>query len=129
MDRDKLAKLLALSASDNEHEALGCIRAANRIVKEAGTTWQDVLAGPDKSFRVSIERRYTAEENWVPPHLRDKIHIDLMFRAIFTQPRTSNEEFWQFIDSVHQWWTEKGMLTQPMYNAIKSCYKRIRPST
>jgi hypothetical protein len=63
VDREKLAKLLALSASDNEHEALGCIRAANRIVKEAGKTWDEVLAGPEKSFRVSITT-YRTEEPW-----------------------------------------------------------------
>ena len=93
-------------------------------------TWSEVLAGPERSFRVVVTREpamagaYQAEENWTPPHLRDKVMIDLMFRAIFSQPRTGNEEFWRTMDSIHANFVKYGSLTQGQYNAIRNCYRR-----
>jgi hypothetical protein len=39
--------------------------------------------------------------------------IDLMFRAIYAQPRTGSEDFWRWVDDVHNWWESCGSLTQP----------------
>ena len=125
LDREKLAKLLGLSQSDNEHEALGCIRAANRLVKEAGMSWEEVLAGPEKSLRVSIGRTpYKAEENWTAPHLKDKVMIDLMFRGVYNQPRTGNEDFWRWVDDVNAKWQQYEVLTPNQYTALRKCYQR-----
>jgi len=121
LDREKLAKLLALSTSDNEHEALGCLRAANRMVKAENMTWADVLAGPEKSFRISITRTGEPQEDWVPPHLKDKVVIDLMFKSIYAQPRTT-DGFWQWLDDVHQKYLTFGQLSQGQYQALRRCY-------
>lgn len=40
---DKLKKLLALTASDNDNEALAAIRHANRILKETPKTWPELI--------------------------------------------------------------------------------------
>lgn len=40
---DKIQKLLALTTSNNDHEALNAIRAANKIVYLGGKTWEEVL--------------------------------------------------------------------------------------
>jgi len=45
---DKLKKLLALTTSDNEHEALAAMRHANKILKDASKTWADVI-GPNST--------------------------------------------------------------------------------
>lgn len=130
LDREKLAKLLALSTSDNEHEALGCLRAANRLIKAENLTWADVLAGPEKTFRVVVQREpYTAEENWQPPHLKDKVMIDLMFRTVYAQPRTGNEDFWRWLDDVHHKYETYGSLTHGQFNGLRNSYRRcIRTS-
>jgi len=43
LDHDRLAKLLALSTSDSDGEALAAIRRANAMVSKAGLTWHQVL--------------------------------------------------------------------------------------
>lgn len=127
LDRTRLAKLLGLSSSSNEHEAAGAMRAANKLVKDAGETWESVLAGPERSFRISIQRAspMQAEEPWVAPHLRDRVMIDLMFRTVYAQPRTGSEDFWQGIDTMHNSFTQHGLLTQGQYVLLQKCYKRL----
>lgn len=125
LDREKLAKLLGLATSDNDHEAVSALRAANRLVKAEHMTWKDVLAGPEKSCRVTIERQpYKAEENWVAPHLKDKVMIDLMFRSLYSQPRIGSEDFWRWVDDVNAKWQKYAVLTQGQYNALRKCYQR-----
>jgi hypothetical protein len=50
-DRLKLAKLLALTASDADGEALNAIRAANRFVTDRGLTWHEAV-GVDPSAKI-----------------------------------------------------------------------------
>lgn len=129
LDRDKLAKILALGASDKVHEAAGCMRAANRMLAAENMTWAEVLSGgQEKTLRVSVVREtYKGQsEDWTPAalHLRDKVMIDLMFRSIYSQPRTGAEDFWRWVDDVNAKWEQYGRLTQGQYTAIRNCYKR-----
>lgn len=133
VDKDKLTKLLAMTTSDNDGEALNAMRMANKIVKGAGLTWEQVLTEPPRRVTVTVSRNgfnpgptAAPPEDWSPPHLKDKVIIDLMFRAVYSQPRSSNEEFWQFMDSIHERWRKFGNLTQDQYNALKNCYNRVR---
>lgn len=43
MDLSKLEKLLNLTQSDNDHEALSAIRRANELLKAAKRSWWDVM--------------------------------------------------------------------------------------
>lgn len=129
MDRDKLLKLLRLTTSDKIHEVAGAMRAANRMLEASGETWEDVIAGPTKSFKVEIfsQRPYKAEETegtWVAPHLKDKVIIDTMFRAVYSQPRTGSEDFWRWVDDVHNKWERHRVLTPNQYVALRKCYMR-----
>jgi hypothetical protein len=45
LDRQKLVKVLQLSLSDNDAEALGAIRAANRMLRDAGVGWTGLISG------------------------------------------------------------------------------------
>ncbi len=42
-DFARLKKMMALTASDNDHEALAALRAANAIIRSSGHTWPEVL--------------------------------------------------------------------------------------
>ena len=42
--RDRLARLLGMVGSDHDGEALNAARLADRLVREHGVTWHDVLA-------------------------------------------------------------------------------------
>jgi hypothetical protein len=44
LDRERLAKVLALTTSDNDAEALAAIRRANEIIKGENLGWLDVIA-------------------------------------------------------------------------------------
>lgn len=46
LDRDRLAKVLALLGSHHDGEVISAARIANEIVRVAGTTWHKVLAPP-----------------------------------------------------------------------------------
>lgn len=131
LDRDKLAKVLAMTTSDTDPEALAAIRMANRMLAAAGLTWEAVLAaGGVRQLTVTVTRHgeapapYQTQEDWVAPHLKDKVTITLMFRAVFMTPRTGNEGFWEFMDSIHQWFVEHGTLTQKQYQALRAAYMR-----
>lgn len=120
---------MAMTTSDNDHEALAALRKANEVIKGEKLTWQDVLSQDSgRTINLTLHRTapapYQTDENWVAPHLKDKVTIDLMFRCIYAQPRGTNEEFWQFVDSVHNRWQKHGNLTQGQYAAIKNSYLR-----
>ena len=44
--RDKLVKLLQLTQSSNDHEALRSIRKANSLLKKNGMDWNKFMAMP-----------------------------------------------------------------------------------
>lgn len=44
LDRERLAKVLSLTTSDNDAEALAAIRRANEIIKGENLSWLDVIA-------------------------------------------------------------------------------------
>lgn len=45
LDRDKLIKILMLSTSDSDGEALACLRKATAMMKAAKISWQELLEG------------------------------------------------------------------------------------
>jgi len=128
MDKVRLAKLLGMTTSEHDGEALNAMRMANDLIKAAGKTWADVLT-TENVVNITLRRpqpakAYEAPEDWSPPHLTDKVLIDAMFRVIYAQPRSSNEEFWQWVDSVHQQWLDRQRLTPGQYQSVRRCYAR-----
>lgn len=139
MDRDKLAKLLAMTTSDNDGEALNAVRAANRIVKESGMSWQDVLRqAVVHETNITLHRgapppgAYQAapQQDWggIAAHLKDKVIIDTMFRGIFAQQRVGYDEFWATMDSIHGHFQKHGSLTAGQYRAVQNSYRRAMMS-
>lgn len=131
LDRTRLAKLLALTASDNDAEALSAIRKANEIIKGNDLQWLDVVSPAGNTLNITLQRQpMTAspvdgdDKDWQPPHLTDATIIDPMFRAVFAQPRTDNEEFWTFLESLHHQWETKHRLTPNQYSALRRCFNR-----
>jgi hypothetical protein len=43
LDRDRLAKLLNLTGSDHDAEALAAIRKANELLRQSSANWEDAL--------------------------------------------------------------------------------------
>lgn len=129
LDRTRLAKLLALSTSSNDSEALAAARKANEIVKGAGLSWEEVLAPQAGNLvTVTVNRGaphgyYRPTEDWEPPHLRDKVVIEVMFRSLYASG-VAGTEFGKFVDSVHEQFLARGRLTAPQFEAIRRAYQR-----
>ena len=63
LDREKLAKILALTTSTNDSEALAAVRKANDIVRGEGLSWDKVLMQVvPNTLHVSINRGFAAPE-------------------------------------------------------------------
>lgn len=58
---EKLTRVLQLSTTDNDHEALVCIRRANAMLKERGLLWEQVVATPTP---VKERMRQSTSEAW-----------------------------------------------------------------
>ena len=53
MPQDKILKLLELTKSSNDAEALNAIRKANEIREKAGLQWEEVFARAIKTYKPS----------------------------------------------------------------------------
>lgn len=129
LDRERLIKIMGLTTSNSDGEALSALRKANEILAGEKLTWAEVLKGGGPQVTVTVTRHAPAggdvqTEEWVPPHLKDKVTIDLMFRSIYAQPRTGSEGFWQWLDDIHNRFGKYGQLTQGQYGALRKCYAR-----
>ena len=64
LDRERLAKILAMTTSTHDGEALSAIRRANEIIKGEGLSWELVLA------QITVAQGLTIEINrgsWARP--------------------------------------------------------------
>ncbi len=68
-DTDKITKLLALTASDFDGEALAAIRAAGRLLRDRGLTWPDIVK-PDAAPQLPVPRTSRRHAR-MPTVLRD----------------------------------------------------------
>ncbi|MDE5446727.1 hypothetical protein FXV83_17045 [Bradyrhizobium hipponense] len=45
IDRERLLKILRLTESNHDGEAIAAMRMANKLIRSAGKTWEDVVSG------------------------------------------------------------------------------------
>ena len=94
MDIDKIIKLLNLSQSPNDSEAISAIRKANKIIKDAGLNWGDIILSSQKNVTendgISIRDKVDELEKRI-----DEMSVsenDMVFRAsnaLFRKKRVS----------------------------------------
>jgi hypothetical protein len=73
LDRERLAKILALTTSTHDGEALSAIRRANEIIKGEGLSWELVLAQITMAQGVTIE---VHRGNWGRPDEHVLFEVD-----------------------------------------------------
>lgn len=135
-----LIKLMMMTTSPHDGEALTAIRKANAMLAEANVNWAEFLSA------VSTTKKATDNEFRKPPSQRRRQHerseednafsdvgkgssqkfddasiIDPMFEKAFSNARGG---FADFLESVHEWWLDKGFLTEKQYYAIKRSAER-----
>jgi hypothetical protein len=112
MNKGRFIKLMMMTTSDMDGEALTALRMANAMLAEDNLNWEEFCNGKDQQ-----QRQYTAHT--------DIDNIDKMFAVLFdTVPATDG--FREFIESVHAFWERTGRLTPRQYDAIKRAYDRRR---
>jgi hypothetical protein len=106
----KLSKLLNLSTSDNDAEALSAIRMANTILKGEGLGWVDMLLTPPGN---KIPLRNTPAPTETSKKKYDGEDVAHML----------DECKGTFIDSLRDWYDSKGFLTAKQYESLLKAYK------
>lgn len=103
--REKLIKLLSLSESDNDHEALLAIRTANALKKNNGLTWPAIL---NSAPALSSRRTDPYEHVW------EMIE--------FIRANAGRSFDFSFIDSIASSLLETDFLTENQIDAVKRVY-------
>ena len=123
-------KLMQMTTSPNDNEALVALRKANKILAASKINWAELLgsAKEDQSFRVPPSKRQPRPE----PQWEDvggtgvkhtnEVEINGMFERVLKT--NMSEGFAEFVESVHIWWERRGFLTDPQYRAIKRAADR-----
>jgi len=79
IDREKMVKLLMLTTSDNDPEALSAIRMANAHLKKSKVSWEEFLRGDWKVFvgvdMAKPEPKRPEPSSTLDPKVRKVIHI------------------------------------------------------
>ena len=78
-DRDRLAKLLGMTGSAHDGEALNAARLASALVRQAGITWFDLL-GTDPARAPQPDLSHAVLTDW-PVRWRQAASICLAFGA------------------------------------------------
>ena len=129
-----LIKMLGMTTSSHDGEALVAIRKANALLVENNLNWDQLLSSVSQtvsrsSYATPPSRRKSnmAKEppSWddINSRARDDQHtdadeIDKLFEAAYdnTPPGSS---FYGFIESVHTFWSQRSYLTPAQYQAIR----------
>ena len=61
-NRARLAKLLQRTLSDNDFEALAATKAAARLIRAAGTSYEEILLSPTRRIAVLEKQLADAKE-------------------------------------------------------------------
>ena len=119
-------KLMMMTTSPHDGEALTAIRKANAILASANVNWEEflkALTGPSSKPSSSKVADDDDDDEFEDVGRRSGKHDDereinrLFARAFSNTPKNSG--FRNFLDSVYEWWEEKGFLTEKQYQAIK----------
>jgi hypothetical protein len=114
MNTDIFTKLLMMTTSTHDNEALIAIRKANAMLASNNQNWAEFLAAGQ-----------TAKAAPQPPPKQKKANqhrepeINHMFDVLFQKVSGG---FLDFVEDVHVWWQDNGFLTDKQYDAIQRAY-------
>jgi hypothetical protein len=132
--KQRIVKLLNLSASENDHEALLALRNAQKLMKQGGLTWEALFtvsstsstrtatprARPRKAAKPPATPKRDIE---VPPEPKYKPArakyrwLRQLFEFILAQELTTRQK--EFFRGLHSSWVEYGSLTPKQQDALE----------
>ena len=117
---EKFIKLMKMTTSSSEGEALNAIRMANSLLLEANLDWDEFLRGKAKIVGGSVSSQTT----YSGKKYTNSNEIESMLEAVLNNVR-SGTSFRTFIESLRDWWESNQFLTEKQYNALRKTYERI----
>lgn len=125
MDRAKLVKLLNLSTSDNDAEALSALRHANLLIKREGFSWDEIVH--PKKPKIPHKVRHNGDSGQTSnTGLRPETEyppIDEMIEECLDE--IENESGREFLESLYSFYEARGYLTQKQSAALKKFYDNL----
>lgn len=117
METDKIVKLLNLTRSDNDNEALLAIRRANAIVNKANSSWDVLLAAREESrgYDPPPPRRPPPP----PPRKKEFPPVETMLSVCLRQVKGQARGF---IESLAIALDDYGSLTEKQESALRKFY-------
>src|ERR1035437_5238070 len=126
-------KIMMLTTSSNDSEALAALRKANNILREPKVSWEELLNATapkpaDQSFRTPPSQRKRPAADWNDVNSNkgirytDEDEINPMFEKAFANNNSAG--FGEFLSSIHIWWTNRGWLSEKQYDALKRSVER-----
>ena len=112
----QLKKLMQLTTSNNDPEALNALRRANALLAEAGVDWDRVFS---RCVTVGVDVEAAPDED---RPLSDR--ISAAFEEVLSQDLTG--DFATFVDSLHRQWETTGRLSPRQQEALFKAAERRR---
>ena len=119
--REKILKLLALTASDNDGEALNACRMANAILKKNGLSW-GAFIDP------YIPQGDTAKRSHDDPRENPREPEDVWDLIEYVRDNAWPGFDFSFIDTIERRYDQTGRLTPGQLRALRNIYDNIRVS-
>jgi hypothetical protein len=135
---ETFVKLMMMTTSNHDAECLTAIRSANRLLAREGKNWEELITGlvpmeqeakPEARQRPRTETPPWADDGDGPdiPHRGDPDYQAFIFRvfeeAIAKTKRGTS--FGDTIKSIHEWWLEKGFVTDKQLKAVLKAAGRV----
>ena len=119
-DYKMFLKLMSLTTSEFNGEALNAIRMANSVLARTNQTWEDLLKGKIVMIAPPSDDTKTTRSSVRHQNANE---INGYFETLFNRgSRLGTFRTW--VNSVHEWWEEKGFLTDAQYQTLKKSAQR-----
>lgn len=122
-DFEIFIKLMMMAQSSNDAEALTALRKANAKLASINRNWEELLRGKvamsdfPNAPPMGGDLRTSGGVKHTDPFISTMLD-DLM--------REVKGGFRDFIESINEWWEQKGFLTEKQYNTIKKSWDQRR---
>jgi hypothetical protein len=120
LDIEKFFKVVNLSTSPVDGEALSAIRKAHAMLKAKNTTWEMVILGRPRKAEFTDEP--SGKKNKKKSEGTDDDLIKHMFSVVMASVKGRSSE--DFIDSIHTFYKTVGFLSAKQRSALERYYER-----
>ena len=127
---DTFLKVMEMTTSSHDNEALTAMRKANTLLAEQNMTWTELLRAKVKFTRASstaeerTDKAYREDGERKGHHYGPDEELDAMFQDL-VESIPAESTFRNTVLDVLQWWEEKGFLTARQYEMICNAHSRI----